>query len=69
MPIDVDSIPVDHLLDRLLLEVDQINTAVTLTLLAAPDNRTCDELDYRVPNPFRRVSQIVRGRSWALILW
>jgi hypothetical protein len=68
MPVDVCGIPVERLANRLLLDVDQVDAAVTLALLAATDDGACDQLDYWLPNPFRTDSQIVRGRSCALIL-
>ena len=45
VPIDVDSIPVDDLPHRLLFDINQVNTAVTLALMAASHNRACNKPD------------------------
>jgi hypothetical protein len=46
LPIDICRVPVDNLLYRLFFNVYQVDTAVTLALLTATDDRTCDQSDY-----------------------
>jgi hypothetical protein len=67
VPLDIGSIPVEQPANRLLFQVNQVQTTVALALLAAADYRAGNKRGYVSPNPFLRVSQRVRGRSWALI--
>ena len=54
-------------MNRLLVQIDQMQAAVTFALLAAADYRAGNKFAYVPPNPFLNVSQTVRGRSWARI--
>ena len=67
MPLNIGGVPVEQPLNRLLLQIYQVQATMALALLAATDYRAGNELAYESPNPFLTVSQTVRGRSTALI--
>ena len=57
MPVDIGFVPVDGLADRSIVEVDQVDAAVTLSLMAAANNRGRKEFQ----KLFRTVRLKVRG--------
>jgi hypothetical protein len=57
MPVDVGGVPVEGLADGPDVKIDQVYAAVTFSLLAAADDRGCNEFQ----KLFRTVRLIVRG--------
>ena len=57
LPVDIGFIPIDGLADRSIVEIDQVNTAVTVALVAAANNGG----RYEFQKLFRTVRLRVRG--------
>jgi len=68
-PVNVRSVPVDGLCDRLPFDIDQVDAAVALALVTAANDRRCYKLNDWCPpisvrdqKRLRRFRLIVRGR-------